>query len=184
MNCCNVWLWQPNGQTKSAEKAGAGCAPTAAPARQRPQSLTFLGKVTSISQATAGQWPQGSKTLLGIILCRCQEPEVSGRKMKAIHSSNDTSLWYNKVIWTQSSKVRKARKDWWLEKYYISKVWQAIKRNCSFYDCAAGASPGLFILDIELSITYLVSAFQKTFWCQLLKESKHKEKETGLIPNR
>lgn len=147
-------------------------------------TITFLGKVTSISRATTGHWPQGSKTLLGIILCRCQEPEVSGRKMKAIHSSSDTSLWYHKVIWTESSKVRKARKDWWLEKYNISKVWQAIKRNCSFYDWAAGASPGLFVLDIELSITYLVSAFQKTFWCQLLKESKHKEEETVLIPNR
>lgn len=147
-------------------------------------TVTFWQKVTSIRQATTGHWPQGSKTLLGIILCRCQEPEVSGRKMKAIHSTNDTSLWYHKVIWTESSKVRKARKDWWLEKYYISKVWQAIKRNCSFYDCVAGASPGLFVLDIELSITYLVPAFQKTFWCQLLKESKHKEEETVLIPNR
>lgn len=145
-------------------------------------TITFLGKVTSISQATTGQWPQGSKTLLGIILCRCQEPEVSGRKMKAIHSSNDTSLWYHKVIWTESSKVRKARKDWWLKKYYISKVWQAIKRNCSFYGCVAEASSGLFVLDIELSITYLVPAFQKTFWCQLLKESKHKEEET--VPDK
>lgn len=63
-------------------------------------------------------------------------------KMKAIHSSNDIGLWYHKAIWAQSSKVRKAHKDWWLEKYYISKVWQAIKRNYSFYDCVAEAPQG------------------------------------------
>lgn len=89
-----------------------------------------------------GQWPQGSKTPLRVILYRCQEPEVSREKMKAIHSSNDIGLWYHKAIWAQSSKVRKARKDWWLEKYYISKVWQAIKRNYSFYDCVAEAPQG------------------------------------------
>ena len=39
-----------------------------------------------------GQWPQGSETPLGVILYRCQEPEVSRGKMKAIHSSNDIGL--------------------------------------------------------------------------------------------
>lgn len=54
------------------------------------------------------------------------------------------------VIWAESGEVRKAHKDWWLEKYYISKVWRAIKRKCSFYDCVAKASQELFVLDIEL----------------------------------
>lgn len=89
-----------------------------------------------------GQWPQGSETPLGVILYRCQEPEVSRGKMKAIHSSNDIGLWYHKAIWAESSKVRKAHKDWWLEKYYMSKVWQAIKRNYRFYDCVAKAPQG------------------------------------------
>lgn len=89
-----------------------------------------------------GQWPQGSETPLRVILYRCQEPEVSRGKMKAIHSSNDMGLWYHKAIRAESSKVRKAHKDWWLEKYYISKVWQAIKRNYSFYDCVAEAPQG------------------------------------------
>lgn len=89
-----------------------------------------------------GQWPQGSETPLEVILYRCQEPEVSRGKMKAIHSSNDIGLWYHKAIWAESSKVRKAHKDWWLEKYYMSKVWQAIKRNYRFYDCVAKAPQG------------------------------------------
>ena len=62
--------------------------------------------------------------------------------MKAIHSSNDIGIWYHEAVWAESCKVRKARKDWWLEKYYIGKVWQAIKRNYSFYDCVAEAPQG------------------------------------------
>lgn len=88
-------------------------------------------------------------------------------------------------VWAERGKVRKAHKDWWLEKYYITKVWRAIETERSFYDYVAEASQELFVLDIELSITDLALAFQKTFWCKLLQKSKHKEKEeTRLIPNR
>lgn len=65
---------------------------------------------------------------------------------KGKNESHSLFQWHRPLI-PQSHlgwelKVRKAHKDWWLEKYYISKVWQAIKRNYSFYDCVAEAPQG------------------------------------------
>lgn len=123
--------------------------------KKKPREIKVVFSLNTISTYYWPLWPFWEKSLpldrtlaarqpnaTGVILYRCQEPEVARGKMKAIHSFNDIGLWYHRAIWAERSKVKKAHKDWWLEKYYISKVWQAIKRNYSFYDCVAEAPQG------------------------------------------